>query len=122
MKSQQEKVLKKLREFCLSLPAATETTTFGNPTFKAGKKTFAVIDTYRGDSYLCVKVDKREKPTLLKDIRFADAPYVGKHGWVLFRSDRIIPDWKETEKLLVKSYQGVAQKKMLAALSMKHDA
>lgn len=116
MNGRPEKVIEKLRKFCLNLPEASETTSFGNPTFKAGKKTFAVLDTYAGDSFLCVKVDKAKKKSLLKDQRFAEAPYIGRRGWILFHAERVIPDWNETEELLLNSYKDVALKRMIAAL------
>src|SRR5579884_1620137 len=41
----EQKILFKLREICLALPGASETVTFGHPTFQAGKmKTFAVLE------------------------------------------------------------------------------
>ena len=46
--------LANLRPICLALPEARETTTFGHPTFQAGKKTFAVLDHYQGVECLVV--------------------------------------------------------------------
>lgn len=38
----QAAVLKKLRKLCLALPEATETVTFGHPTFRVADKMFSV--------------------------------------------------------------------------------
>ena len=37
---------KKLRGLCLSLPETSEVGSWGHPNFRAGKKTFAVFETY----------------------------------------------------------------------------
>src|SRR3972149_2115451 len=69
---------------CLALPAAYETTSFGHPTFRAGrtgKKTFAVFENYRGEDTICVKATLEDQALLVLDPRFFVAPHVGKHGW-----------------------------------------
>ena len=42
-----DEVLERLRAICRRLPEVIETTTFGHPTFQAGKKkTFVVLDDH----------------------------------------------------------------------------
>ena len=41
--------LDKVRAICAALDASIETTSFGHPTWKVRKKTFAVFEKYRGD-------------------------------------------------------------------------
>ena len=96
-------------------PEARETTTFGNPTFQAGTKTFAVLDSYKGTRFLAFKVTLEEQDMLCQQERFFVAPYTGKNGWTCLRLDGKV-DWKEVRQLLERSYRIVALKRMLAAL------
>ncbi len=108
-------LLERLRPLCLAFPEARETTTFGNPTFQAGTKTFAVLDTYQGTRCLAFKVTPEEQDMLRQQERFFVAPYTGKNGWTCLRLDGKV-DWKEVRQLLKRSYRLVALKRMLAAL------
>lgn len=113
-----EKVLTRLRKICLALPEAYETTSFGHPTFRAGrsgKKTFAVFENYRGEDTICVKATLEDQALLVLDPHFFVAPYVGKHGWTSMRTGGSI-DWSEVEDLVRESYRRVAPKSMLAKL------
>ena len=108
-------LLDRLRRICLALPEARETTTFGHPTFQAGKKTFAVLDEYAGEPCLCVKLELPHQQAALKSPRFFAAPYGAKHGWVCLRtSGRLDPG--EVRELCLESYRQVALKRMLAEL------
>jgi len=114
-----EKVLTRLRKICLAHAEAYETTSFGHPTFRAGrsgKKTFAVFESYRGEDTICVKATLEHQTLLVLDPRFFAAPYIGKHGWTSMRTAGSI-DWGEVEDLVRESYRLVATKSMLAKLA-----
>jgi predicted DNA-binding protein (MmcQ/YjbR family) len=116
-----EKVLTRLRKICLALPEAYETTSFGHPTFRAGrtgKKTFAVFENYRGEDSICVKATLEDQALLVLDPCFFVAPYIGKHGWTSMRTaiKGVTIDWSEVEDLVRESYRLVASKSMLAKL------
>jgi len=116
-----EKVLTRLRKICLALPEAFETTSFGHPTFRAGrtaKKTFAVFENYRGEDTICVKATLEDQTLLILDPRFFVAPYIGKHGWTSMRTSMkgVSIEWNEVEDLVRESYRRVASKSMLAKL------
>src|SRR5688572_3789214 len=49
--------LARLRAFCADWPGVTETTSWGNPTFKAAGKSFAVLDRYKGDYCIWLRCD-----------------------------------------------------------------
>ena len=66
-------ILKKLRKICLALPAATEGITFGHPTFRIAEKMFAVLEDYKGELGICLKVG-----TLLQGV-FLDDPRLFSH-------------------------------------------
>ncbi len=113
--TERAQVLERLQEICLALPQARETTTFGNPTFQAGKKTFAVLDRYAGEDCVCFKAQLDVQRRLLGARRFFPSPFGAKHGWTCMRIDGRVP-WAEVERLLVGSYRSVATKRMTAAL------
>src|SRR5215467_11294802 len=106
----EKNILLKLREICLALPKTSETVTFGHPTFQVGTKTFSVLETYKGELSICVKVGKKMQPVFLEDDRFYRTPYVGQHGWVSLRANTKL-NWKEIEGLVQGSYELVLVKK-----------
>ncbi len=81
----QAAVLKKLRAICLRLPAASEGVSFGHPTFRIEGKIFAVLEEYKNELGICVKVGTLLEGVFLDDSRFFRTPYIGKHGWVTLR-------------------------------------
>lgn len=94
-----DSLLPALRSICLALPEADETVTFGNPTFRVGKRMFAVLEEYKGSVCLVVKVGKESMGLFLEDPRFFRAPYLGQHGWVSLRLDAG-QDWEEIAELV----------------------
>ena len=112
----QSKLLGKLREICLALPEARETTKWGHPTFEAGKKMFAVVDRYDDRVCIAFRAPPERVKEYLEDGRFFAAPYAARHGWVCLKADGPL-DWREVEGLVRDSYRQVALKRMLAALN-----
>lgn len=108
-------LLAHLRRVCLALPEARETTTFGHPTFQAGKKTFAVLDEYAGEPCLVVKLPLPRQQERLASPRYFPSPYGAKHGWVCLKTKGALA-LDEVSELCVASYREVALKRMLAAL------
>ena len=109
------KVLLRLRKFCNTLPEFTETGAFGHPNFRAGKKTFAAYEPVKGRPSIAFKLNTPEVDLiLLSDDRFFPTPY-GRGFWISLWADEPL-DWKEIEKLLLRSYRGVALQRMLTAL------
>jgi predicted DNA-binding protein (MmcQ/YjbR family) len=106
----EKKILAKLREICLALPKTSETLTFGHPTFQVATKTFAVLETYKGELSIAVKVGKNMQSIFLEDARFYRTPYVGQHGWVSLRASSKL-DWTEIAELLRGSHELVGAKK-----------
>jgi predicted DNA-binding protein (MmcQ/YjbR family) len=116
MAKTKESILKKLREVCLAWPETREVLTFGNPAFQAGKRTFAVLDEYRGESCIAFKVPLPLQQLLLEDPRFFQSPYGASQGWTCLKVSRHF-EWKEVRSLLLESYRLVALKRMLKAAS-----
>ncbi len=96
-------VLEALRKICRTLPQALETTTFGHPTFRRGRNTFAVLETYKGELSLAFKVEKEHQALFLKDPRFYLTPYIGGKGWVSLRVGGKV-NWAEVRGLVEESY------------------
>jgi len=103
-------MLTKLRKICDRLPAATETVSFGHPTFQVSGKTFAVLEVYKGELGLALKVEKELQQVFLKDPRFYLTPYIGKHGWVTLRMNTKPMDWKEVQEMVKGSYRLIERK------------
>ena len=108
-------LLNALREICLPLPECKETLSWGNPTFVAGKKQFAVLDRYHDRWCIAFVATPEKQRLLIEKPGYFPAPYGAKYGWVCRDAeDRV--NWKELEKLIVESYRRVALKRMLVAL------
>ena len=104
-------LLTRVRKLCDQLPNATETVSFGHPTFQIVGKTFAVFEQYKGEFGLALKVEKELQHVFLKDPRYYITPYIGKHGWVTLRMETKPLDWKEIREMLRSSYRLVTPKK-----------
>lgn len=91
----------------------TETVTFGHPTWRAGKRTFAVIEEYGGHLTVAVKCDPLDAREWIETqpTRFFATPYVGKHGGVSLIVDRA-PPATLLRQLLIESFALVAPKRV----------
>ena len=98
-------MLTKLRKICDRLPEVRETVTFGHPTFQVAGKTFAVLEEYKRELGLALKVEQTLQEVFLKDPRFYRTPYIGKHGWVTLRMEAAPLNWKEVGEMVRGSYR-----------------
>ncbi|GDX82836.1 hypothetical protein LBMAG42_46470 [Deltaproteobacteria bacterium] len=101
-----------LREFALSLPAATEEITWGHPTFRVGGKIFATCGSAPGSTAtMSVKSTKDVQPELLAKPGFFRPDYVGSKGWVGIELDGRVP-WAEIEPLVERAWALTAPKRL----------
>ena len=110
--------LTELREICLAFPEACEVEAWGRPTFRAGKKIFAVFSGDDDHPYGVVfKPEPDEYPALVEDARIYVPPYFGPGGWLALdlTADKLV-DWTEVAELMESSYRQVALKRMVKAL------
>lgn len=107
----------RLRGMCARLPGAEESTSFGHPAFRVGKKTFAVLDEYHGVACLCFKVAPGLQRMLVEDARYFAAPYGAKHGWTCVRVDARTP-WRDAAALVRESWRLCAPKRLLGERSV----
>ncbi len=120
MKNEQS-ILKKLRAICLSLPDASETVTFGHPTFQRDGKTFCVLEEYKGELCIVFKAELPTQQALIQSPRFFTAPYIGKHGRVSLRASSK-PDWGEIQELVTTSHALVANPRATRTRAGKPEA
>jgi len=109
--------LSDLRRICLAFPEAAEVEAWGRPTFRAGKKMFAVFGGDDDHQYVLVfKPDPADRRGLLSDPRFYSPPYFGASGWLGLDLTGGHVDWAEVSELMDASYRLVALKRMVKAL------
>jgi predicted DNA-binding protein (MmcQ/YjbR family) len=109
--------LSELRALCLKLPEAAEVEAWGRPTFRAGKKMFAVFEGDDDHPFAVIfRPEPAERPALLADPRFYLPRYYGPSGWLALDLTAAPVDWQEVAELLESSYRQVALKRMLNAL------
>jgi predicted DNA-binding protein (MmcQ/YjbR family) len=117
MNAHDDPYLPELRRVCLAFPESAEVQAWGRPTFRAGKKLFAVFDHHDEHPYAVVfKPEPPERPALLQEARFYLPPYFGPSGWVALDFTAAPVDWVEVAELMESSYRQVALKRMLKAL------
>ena len=91
----------KLREVCLSLPRASETLSHGHPTFKVGKKSFAIYGIYSPS--VAFKADIELHSELEGDERVFPTPYMANKGWLSISLDENT-DWDVIGRFVRHSY------------------
>ena len=112
--------LSELRAVCLAFPETTEVEAWGRPTFRAGKKMFAVFTGSEEEQYSVIfKPEADERPALLAEKRFYVPPYFGPGGWLGLDLTAAAVDWDEVTELMEGSYRQVALKRMLQAMEQQ---
>jgi hypothetical protein len=111
-----QSILGPIQALCLGLPEVTSDLQFGNPCFRAGKKSFATVHLRNSRTYLQIWVGLDQQVQLTSfDRRFSVPPYVGHNGWVdLDVTDK--QNQEEIKKLVEASYRHFALKRMLKIL------
>jgi predicted DNA-binding protein (MmcQ/YjbR family) len=105
----------RLRTWCLALPETDEGTSFGNPVWRVGKKTFATLYDYGKGLTLSFWVGIERQGPLEMDPRFTIPAYTGHKGWMaLDVSGRVRDD--ELRAWLIESYRHFASRRAVKAL------
>ena len=108
-------LLIKLKCLCDEFPETSETLQFGNPTWKAGRKSFVSCHCYGGRVCLQFWVGVDQQTMLTYDNRYRIPAYMGHNGWIDLDVQEHA-DWGEIECLLENSYRHFALKRMLRQL------
>lgn len=109
-----ERVLRRVRRRCLSLPESREVGSWGHPNFRAGKRTFVTFEWINGRPSIAFRLNPTDVDLWLRRPGFFATPY-GQGPWVSLWADGSL-DWALVLRLLEQSYRMVALKRMLAAL------
>jgi predicted DNA-binding protein (MmcQ/YjbR family) len=109
------RVVERLAAFCLGLPETTAGRSFGNPVWRAGKKTFCTAYRYTGRLQLSFWVGVDQQDLLTLDPRFSVPAYLGHNGWIALDAERGV-NWPEVEALVLESYRHFALRRMLHQL------
>jgi predicted DNA-binding protein (MmcQ/YjbR family) len=105
-------VMARLKGLNEKLPETSRTKQFGNPVWKAGKKTFVSSHCYRDRLCLQFWVGAEQQSMLCADERYSIPAYIGHNGWIELDVEDYA-DWDEIEYLLENSYRHFALKRML---------
>ncbi len=118
---QDEEVLDRLREICLTLPEASEQGGVGTPSFKVRDKIFAMRHPMDGRMSMWCKAPPGVQEILVDSNpeRFFVPPYVDYHGWVGIWLD-VELDWEEIEDLVRESYRMTAPKRLSTLMNREH--
>ena len=109
-------VFTRLRRLCLALPETTETSSWGHPNFRAGKKTFCAFELFRGRPSIAFRVTVADAKRLARKRYFFATPY-GRGVWVSRWVD--VPlDPKLIATLIDRSYRHVAPRKLIRLLDL----
>jgi predicted DNA-binding protein (MmcQ/YjbR family) len=111
-------MLVQMRDICLRLPETSETSQFGNPVWKAGKKTFAGLHHYRGErlsATFWVGPERQAMLTFDDASRYYIPAYMGHNGWIALEVQDE-SNIEELKDLALLSYRHFALKRMLKEL------
>ena len=109
-----DQVLQNLRALCLQFPETSESSSWGHPNFRAGKRTFTTFEIVSGRPSIAFRMDHTGIDRLLRRKQFFTTPY-GRGQWVSLWADTAL-DWDFITDLLRHSYCLVALKRMISAL------
>jgi hypothetical protein len=102
-----------VRRVALSFPEAVEKETWGHPTFRVRDKMFAAMD--EAGTSMSVKAAREAQAALVgsEPETFFVPSYVGQHGWVGVRLERVDPE--EMGELIEDAWRVTAPKRVVAA-------
>ena len=102
--------VEELREFCLSLPHATEDVKWEKDlTFCIGEKMFAVTGLEEGPAVLSFKCTPEKFAELVERPGIIPAPYLARYKWIALEEFGALPD-RESKDLIRGSYDLVREK------------
>jgi predicted DNA-binding protein (MmcQ/YjbR family) len=107
-------VFARLRRWCLAFPEAKETSSWGHPNFRAGKKIFCAFEVFGGRPSIAFRLTATEVQCLVRKRHFFATPY-GRGVWVSRWVD-VPVDPKLMATLIDRSYRHVAPRKLVRLL------
>lgn len=107
-------VFARLRRLCLALPETKESSSWGHPTFRAGKKTFCAFECFGGRPSVAFRLSPADAKRVARKKHFFATPY-GRGVWVSRWVD-VTVDPKLMAILIERSYRQVASKTLVRLL------
>ena len=115
-----DELIERFRAICLALPETSEVSSWEHPNFRAGKKTFATIEWFKGRPSFAFRLGAHAVDELQHhDSQTFVTPY-GRGQWLSIWIDRRV-DWRLVKALVDRSYRAVALKRMIATLDSTRD-
>jgi hypothetical protein len=105
-----------LRRSALALPEAEEIETWGEATFRVRRKIFCIMGSDGVRASVKATVEQQSELMAEQPELYGGAPYVGRHGWVVFHV--AAADADEVAELLEEAWRLTAPKALVRA----HDA
>lgn len=105
----------RLCKICLALPETDESTQYGSPVWRVGKKSFAMLHDYGKGLTVQFWVGIERQSPLEMDPRLSIPPYLGTKGWIALDASMSISE-RELRDFLVESYRHFATRRALAKL------
>lgn len=109
------KMLARMRKLCLALPETDEGGSFGNPVWRVGKKTFAMLYDYGKGLTASFWVGIERQGPLEMDPRFSIPAYLGHKGWMAVDLGQRVSD-EELRSFVIESYRHFATRRAIARL------
>lgn len=110
-------VFTRLRRWCLALPETKETSSWGHPNFRAGKKIFCAFEVFGGRPSIAFRLTAADAKRFARKRHFFATPY-GRGVWVSRWVD-VNVDPKLMATLIDRSYRQVAPKKLVRLLDLR---
>jgi predicted DNA-binding protein (MmcQ/YjbR family) len=108
-------MLARMRKLCLALPQTDEGSSFGNPVWRVGKKTFASLYDYGKGLTISFWVGIERQGPLEMDPRFSIPPYTGPNGWMSLDARQGVTE-QELRGFIIESYRHFAPRRAIAQL------
>jgi predicted DNA-binding protein (MmcQ/YjbR family) len=109
------KRLELMRKLCLALPESDEVPQFGSPTWRVGKRSFAMLYDYGKGLHAGFWVGVERQWTLEMDPRFSIPAFLGHNGWIAFVVSGSVNE-RELRDYLIESYRHFATRRAIARL------
>lgn len=109
------KLLVMMRKICLALPETDESSSFGSPVWRVGKRGFAMLYDYGRGLTIQFWVGIERQGPLELDPRFSIPPYLGHKGWIALDAAKGVND-RELRDFIIESYRHFATRRALSKL------
>jgi predicted DNA-binding protein (MmcQ/YjbR family) len=109
------KMVERLRKICNALPEAEESSSFGSPTWRVAKKSFAVIHDHGRGPTITFWVGIERQGPLEMDPRFSIPAYSGGKGWIALDATQGVTD-ADLRDFVIESYRHFAPRRAIAKL------